>query len=334
MALQWNKIVRTPFTTYLLYANVVRQRQFIQKYIVPELEPYRAAEDKSLTEKDFRKITSYYGFGVPAVLGEAICTLRGIPMSFDERMASTSQGAITGLFDDFFDEWGMPEEKLIQLVNHPEHYPAENANQELFIKYYIRSLDLCQHPYQVKASLMDVLHAQTASLKQAGSKYLNTEELTYITKHKGGHSLLFYRHIFDHDLEEAERTCLFTLGAALQLVNDCFDVYKDHQAAIQTLVTRANHISTVRNQYHQWINDFFAQARALDYPKEQKEQFIRMISLGVRRADVCLQQLERLEALTKDSFCVDQYERKQLIVDMDTLKNILKSVWFHMQMTA
>lgn len=325
-------LIRTPFTLALLLDNVLRQKKFIEKHIVPELEPFRSAEDNSLSEKDFKKITSYYGFGVPAVLGEAMATLRGKSMTFDERFASTAQGAITGLFDDFFDEWGLPEEKLERLVNAPENYHAENSNQELFLKYYIQSLDLCMFPQNVKDSLMDVLHAQVNSLKQAQKEELSIQEIKEITFQKGGHSLLFYRHIFDHPLHEKERECLFMLGAALQLVNDCFDVYKDRESGIQTLVTRCNHISEVRQQYHEWLGQFFHMASALDFPKSSIQKLVRMISLGVRRADVCLNQLEELEKKTNAQFEVASYSRKDLIVDMDAVSNILTSVRFHVQM--
>lgn len=326
-----NKYIRTPFTTFMLLGNVLRQQRFINRHILPELEPYRKSKDDSLTEKDFKKITSYYGFGVPAVLGEAICALRGKSMTFNERMASTAQGAITGLFDDFFDEWGIPEDKLIRLVNEPEKVEPENANQELFLKYYIRSLELCKYPDNVKASLIDVLHAQTDSLLQAGGESLSVEEIKRITFQKGGLSLVFYRHIFDHELSEKEYECLFMLGAALQLVNDSFDVYKDYKAGVQTLVTRAVNISDVKNVYNQWINEFFKLAMKLDYPITNKEKLIRMISLGVRRADVCLDQLEDLELKTDNKFKLEKYERKDLIVDMDKVGNIMKSVAYHIR---
>jgi hypothetical protein len=178
---QFDKVLRTPFTATLLLINVLRQKRFIKTRISPELEPYRNLNDSSLNDKDFTKITEYYGFGVPAVLGEAICALRGKKMSADERMASTAQGVITGLFDDFFDEWGLENTKVIALVNHPEEYQAENDNQKLFIQFYIKSLNLCQYPQSVRSSLTDVFHAQVDSLKQAKKELLDMEEIKRIT---------------------------------------------------------------------------------------------------------------------------------------------------------
>src|SRR5687767_9983842 len=96
--------VRTPSTVAVLTRNVKRQHAFIRNNILSELHEAEKTNDGSLDAADFKKITHYYGLAVPAILGESLAVLRGKPLSEKERYALTYLGAITGLFDDFFDK--------------------------------------------------------------------------------------------------------------------------------------------------------------------------------------------------------------------------------------
>src|SRR5258706_11030885 len=86
-------MLRTPHTLFTLIGHVKKQKKFLQKNLLPQLEAAKSTNDGSLDETDFKKITHYYGLSVPAILGEAICTLRGSEMSEKERLALTYQGA-------------------------------------------------------------------------------------------------------------------------------------------------------------------------------------------------------------------------------------------------
>ncbi len=68
-----------------LHNDVKRQRRFVAAVIEPEIENAVANNDGTLDEEDFNKIRNYYGFGVPAIVGEGFSTLRGKPMNERER---------------------------------------------------------------------------------------------------------------------------------------------------------------------------------------------------------------------------------------------------------
>jgi hypothetical protein len=55
--------------------------------------------------------------------------------------------------------------------------------------------------------------------------------------HKGGSSVLFYRTAFSPEVSGKEKILINNLGAMMQLGNDIFDVYKDRESGINTLVT-------------------------------------------------------------------------------------------------
>ena len=97
-------LINLPKTYISLLNDEKRQRLYIRNQLFPEIEEAKKTNDGSLDDNDFKKIEQYYGFGVPAILGESFCTLRGSMMTPKERKASTYQGAMTGLFDDFFDK--------------------------------------------------------------------------------------------------------------------------------------------------------------------------------------------------------------------------------------
>src|SRR5436190_5404165 len=128
-----SNVLRLPATLYSLLHNISIQKKFLQKNIYPRLDAARAINDGSLDEEDFKKITHYYGLAVPAILGEAICLLRGHKMTERERMALTCQGAMTGLFDDFFDKRGKSDETVKTLIEKPQELTGNNESEKIFL---------------------------------------------------------------------------------------------------------------------------------------------------------------------------------------------------------
>jgi hypothetical protein len=109
-------------------------------------------------------------------------------------------------------------------------------------------------------------------------------------------------------------------------------VYKDRENGTRTLVTEAEHIDDITNLLTKQLTDCFKQSAKTGFPQKNTRQFLSILSLGIfSRALVCLEQLKCLEASTSNRFQVHQYARKQLICDMDTLPNMLRSAAYHKQ---
>jgi hypothetical protein len=81
-----------------------QQKKFLRRHVNPVLSKAKQPYDGSHDDHDFFKINSYYGLAVPAILGEALAILHQVPFSNRSRECITAQGAMTGLFDDFFDQ--------------------------------------------------------------------------------------------------------------------------------------------------------------------------------------------------------------------------------------
>lgn len=304
--------------------SVIRQKKYMKKSILYDVEGFKKDHDQSLTEKDFDKIKHYYGLAVP-VVGEIYSgTLRGERITPSERKTLTYLGGTTGLFDDFFDNKDTPEDHIKELINNPGIENARNLNERLFIQFYLKALDH-KHPNLIKEYSNIVFKAQIISKKQTSNK-LSYEEILQITEQKGGVSILFYRAGLESDLSDAEKNLLFKIGSLGQLENDIFDIYKDYQEGIHTLPTTTKSITALSSCYKSMLYDVFKLIEQTDFPKRNKKKFTRVVAIIAARGLVCLEQLIKLEH--DGTFEISEYSRKQLICDMGKLKNILK--WVHL----
>lgn len=322
-------ILRTPGLLSNVLKNIRIQQQFIKENIDPLINDARKLNDGSLDEAACKKMREYYGLAVPAVLGEAFCALRGEKMSTTERIASTCQGATTGLFDDFFDKQNFTGESLKLFIEDPKQAKANNASQQLFLQLYTTGLQNMPDPKYTLSYVYRVYQAQVESKKQAVPG-LSSEEMKRITLLKGGVSLLLYRTAFANPMDKAEEDMLYQLGGLMQLCNDIFDVYDDCQDGIFTLIATAKKISDIRVLFLQLLKEGTAAACKSNYPAANIKRFLDIISIGIfSRSLVCLEQLESKEKLSDGIFMPRSYQRKDLVCDMDTAGNKWKSLMYH-----
>ncbi len=311
--------------------QLAKQRKFIDKHIAPILTDAASHNDGTLNETDFKKITHYYGWAVPAILGEAFCSLRGDNMSITERWASTCQGAMTGLFDDFFDKDYMADDKVLAKISAATVPAGLQSNERLFNIFYEKALANVPDSKRMRQALLAVHHAQVRS-KQQTDPSLPHEQLLSITEEKGGTSLLFYRSAFFPPASDTETALLYHLGATMQLANDIFDVYKDREKNIRTLMTETKKVDEMRTLLSERLAYAYRASYTLPYPKKGIIQFLNTLSIGIfSRCYVCLDHLENNEQHTNRHFDVQAYTRAQLICDMDTKKNMLRSAAYHLK---
>lgn len=319
-------IVRLPSLILCLYSCYRRQKQFMRETILPDLKNFKENNDHNLTERDFHKISFYYGLAVP-VVGEIFSLLRGKEFTRFERKTLTYLGGITGLFDDFFDETETEESHLKEMINNPKIEIARNSSEKLFLQFYLKAMEQGDSTL-IKKYFNECFDAQVLSKKQT-DPHLSSEEIRSITRQKGGVSILFYRAALEGDLQEPEKALLLHIGFLGQLENDIFDIYKDHRVGISTLATTTKSIAALRSRYQSILNDVYASIDQTDFPKANRKKFSRLLALIASRGLVCLDQLAKLE--NNGSFEISTYTREQMICDMGKLKNNIKWVGFYMR---
>lgn len=304
------------------------QKRFMHQTVVPEIEAIAKQQDGSLSDADFNKITGYYAYAVPAILGNAFCMLRGTPMTLRERNALTYLGATTGLFDDFFDEKRTDESHIKALIDSPSEALARNSHELLFVRFFMKALENTNDINELKRHCYLVFDAQVLSKSQT-SNTISKSEIAQITVQKGGVSLLFYRCVMGEYQSKNEKSMVHNLGSVFQLENDLFDIYKDHLGGIKTLATIETKISNLRNTYLALIDQTFASVHQTEYAPQNKKCFLQFISLILFRGLVCLDWLERSEMKTQGVFSINQYSRKDLICDMEKASSVVQLLRYY-----
>ena len=223
----------------------------------------------------------------------------------------------------------MSNQAVESMIQQQERQSTKRSNQKLFDIFYKKALDHSPDKKLMQEALLEVYHAQVASKKQeAGS--ISTNELIDITFFKGGSSVAFYRTVFSPEAIGKEKELIYKLGSLMQLANDIFDVYKDREAGIRTLITETKHIDEIRVFLKKHLQEYYAAAFELGYAKKNTHAFLNILSIGIfSRCFVCLDRLEENEKLTGNVFDVKKYSRQQLICDMDKKMNMLRSAKKH-----
>ena len=120
----------------------------------------------------------------------------------------------------------------------------------------------------------------------------------------------------------------------MQLGNDIFDVYKDHQENIHTLATKTTDIEDLRRYFQQELDKTFELAEACSYSPKNIGKFLKIISLGIARVYVCLDQFRELQHNSNGKFEVEKYHRKELICDMQKPGNQLKAIQYYFKIIS
>ena len=304
------------FGLFMSFArNAKFQKKFLRIQVDAVVNQFKHTNDGTLDGDDFRKIY-LYGYAVPAMIGETFCVLRGLKMSEKERLAMTYLGTITGLFDDFFDKKNRSVAEIELLIENPTESYTSNSYEKLIVTLFNKVLVNCSDENQLKTYCRQVFEAQVMSRKQVLPD-IKRDEIQEIIFQKGGVSMLLYSCALDGNLSETDKDIIYKLGSIGQLENDMFDVYKDFHEGIKTLVTTETNIGKLRKLYNQLIAEIFNLVDETTYPAKNKHAFLRILALVLCRGSVCLDYLEKNEKKSDNVFSIKDYQKKDLICNME-----------------
>ena len=248
--------------------------------------------------------------------------LRGYKTTKKEQKAAIYLGAYTPVYDDLVDDQTMNHDDIESLQNN-QH--AGNIHYALIwllykkLETHLPKNEQFKHYFQLSGQ------AQTASLQQLKKERLNWDDLQKITFDKGGYATLLYRSILENEIDTKEVKAIYQLGAALQLVNDVFDVFKDHQQGLQTCITNTIDINIPSGIFEEKVNTCITAFHDLPYSQIHKERLLWKIKVMLSRGYVCFDQLKALPGALYE-FSPANYSRSQLICDMERMKNIKRSL--------
>lgn len=295
------------------------QKQFIQNFLSPKLNNYLG--DNSLLPQDIQKIKRYYGFGSVFLVGEAIAGLHQQNLSEVNRQNLTLLASLTGIFDDFFDKNELSDEEIKNLLIHYKTLTPKNNKQKLAIDFYSKCIKNADFAQEIKQHALLVYEAQKNSVAQK-NPHISLTNTLQISDIKGGVSMLLYRFCINLPLQNQEQEILYKAGEIFQLCNDIFDVHKDIQEGITTVVHKAKNTQ----QIQQILNNKTAQLKKLvhqsNFSPKGQSLFLALIHVAIARTQVCLHQLQKNEK-RYPNYHLHQWQRHHLVCDMETPKNQL-----------
>jgi hypothetical protein len=249
------------------------------------------------------------------------CSLRGYAATTKEKHDTFYLAAIMPLLDDLTDSLKTPSIDIIKGLknNNDSLHPSMPAIRYLYNKL----LNNCSDSF-VKL-FHEALKVQDKSILQLENHTLDTAILKQITYEKGGISTFLFRLVLENSLVKNEEKAIYELGYLIQLINDMFDVYKDHKNKQQTLFTNASSLSHPIKEFSGSFNRITRSFLSLDYHYKDIKKCLSQISTITSRGQVCIEQLLECEISTQGNFLIDTYQRKQLICDMDTFSSIYKT---------
>jgi len=246
-------------------------------------------------------------------------TLRGYYPSLEEKNLALYLGAFTPLADDLMDTTGL---KFSELKSFNQNSTAQGT---LFSLLFEHMSDACRTNNILDHYFKKAHSAQDESLKQLLPEPLGIDKLTKITKNKGGHYTTLYRCILQNDLQLGEAEAIYKLGAVLQLINDLFDAWKDAQNGVQTLVNQLQDVPALQALFNHWVADFIDAYQVLPYPQKNIQRSLASVMCIVARGQVALNQFAVLQK-NHGHFNISAFDRKALIVDMESAKNIKQNM--------
>lgn len=306
------------------------QKQYNHQLIDSFLEPFNQLYGRPLKEQVLRKIKNYYCLGIPVTCA-IYKKIYGNSLSAKERELATLTGILTPLIDDFTDNKTLSNQKIESLIANPGTYSPSSVEEAVVQGILCRLLKRVANPQGLVDAGSRTIKAQFLSVKQMDGN-VTPGELMKITLEKGAWSHIFFHFLIDELPSPPTIAVLDTMGGMLQMNNDLFDVYKDHNDGIRTPANTCSDYSDFEQFYLSGCRKFCAMARELPYKKQDLEFFITFMALVLARGMVALKMLERLQqSAGGGELPYDRLNRKQLICDMEKPVNALKTAWYAYQ---
>ena len=297
--------------------NRVRSRIFIQK-----LNQLLRNTGQQLSRQQVNRIQQYTTQS--CITNSWFSALRGYRPDTLETQRALYLGAFTPIYDDLMDQHSYSHEKLMETIRQ-DNLPT-NADLLLLKKLYDTLMGIIDNPTTFEKCLVLTGKSQNQSTKQHNKEKIDNEILWKITADKGGHATLLYRSILNNPLLPGEQKAIYVLGSILQLTNDLFDMYKDHQNGFQTLATNTSSFTSIKTLFLKTTEQTISLFYALDYPRKNIHQAVDQMLSVVSRGMVCLDQFVSIQEKENGLFDISTLSRETLICDMEKISNIKKSL--------
>ena len=270
----------------------------------------------------FKKIKKFQGIQ-QFIINDSFANFENRTTNTKERENNKLYFILASLYDDLMDENIVSQAVLNEMFLHPEKANPNSFSETVLIDTHLKLLSLVYHKEAYQKVLNNIHQAQIDSLEQLKND-ISLERILSITERKGGYSLLMCKHYIQIPASESLDNCWYQLGGMIQMTNDLYDIYKDTMAGIYTFANTQNEFEKIKDQYVSQVHKYNQSIEKLEYDDSKKLKFQIKLSLIPALGYVALENLKQLQGKADNLKPFKEYARKDLIVDMENVSNILK----------
>jgi hypothetical protein len=280
-----------------------------------------------LTSKEKRRLQHYF-YGT-TYLSVIFCSLRQRPRTHREKHLFVNLAALAYFFDDLVDAFRQQDDSGVLWQDNPEAYGAV-ADERGLALHFLDNIRRALPPHdwaQFRTFMHAVFNVETTGRQQQNTG-LTLKDLQRITADKGGYSALLFRRVLRHELSAVEQQAIYDFGHLIQLCDDIFDLWFDHQSGTATVATYFTAEQRDLKGLQQVFETQVAATRqsflATPYPRRQQEVALRVVHYIVALTQVCLHHYADLERRLGQLPLTD---RTAMVVDMERWRNRIRAAW-------
>ena len=277
----------------------------------------------------FKKIKKFQGIQ-QYIINDSFAKFENRTTNTKERENNKLYFVLASLYDDLMDENIVSQTVLNEIFLNPAQAKPGSFSETVLIDTHLKLLSLVHDKEAYQKVLNNIHQAQIDSLEQLKSD-ISLDRILSITERKGGYSLLMCRHYIEMSNNENIDNCWYQLGGMIQMTNDLYDIYKDTVAGIYTFANTQNEFDKIRDQYVSQIYKYKTSVEKLDYDDSKKLIFQIKLSLIPALGYVALENLKQLQGKAERLKPFAAYPRKDLIIDMEKIKNIVTLIKYSYQ---
>ncbi len=283
-------------------------------------------EGTVLDRKQLRRLKQYF-YGT-SYLSFLFSMLRGSTRNQTERARFVQLSALAYHFDDLADAWQKTRTSGSNWQGSIKEYgaQADQTGIALHLLHQIERQLSFDQARQFDGYMERVFVVETAGRQVRKTSPLTETELLRITREKGGCSVLMFRMMQEHALSSSEEQVWYQFGGLIQLCDDIFDIWFDHQDGVTTVATATG----TPDEVAALVRIFEAEVQAT-YAALTQTQY------NARRRYTCWFGMHYLIAITR--LCLEHYtllanqngslplhDRHALVVDMERWRNRIGAV--------
>lgn len=306
-----------------VYKEIKIQKQFNRNFLIPYLDELEKKYNGKFQTEQKKKILDYYGLFITSFLCSSYKRLYGKILTDEERKRATLFGVLTPVGDDLFDIDKLDNNSIREITFHPETFNANTFSSHIAKEIQAYLLQSVPHKEAYIKASKDVLDIQVETILQTNPE-ISKDEMRRITYTKGAVSVIIYHQCLDDMADEQMLEVLFLIGSLYQLGNDIFDLYKDVRDKIYTLVNTCDDYNLFKKDFIERVRLQNQKIYALPYSKKDKEDFCIVMNTINARSLVAIDQFIETQKKYKGKVNWQELDRKEMIVDMEKPKNILK----------